>query len=203
MPYCQERLRTGGWSKSVYLRKIWNRSEFTASTRNSNTYCTATHRHKPLLLSTWPGVVFLARFNNFAQTTGFCWSYTLLLKLPVLMRSCIQHIGQSYLRVNEFLINKGLANDVFWLREWEKIRDPAGIQTWRQQCYLLVTVSAERVRISLNSAEASRQCRLCSLSSTPLQGSKWLNSKSVWLVFRRSCLVNNIQPLKGLAKLTA
>ena len=30
----------------------------------------------------------LGRFNNFALTTGFYWSYTLLLKSPVLMRSC-------------------------------------------------------------------------------------------------------------------
>ena len=38
------------------------------------------HRHKPLLLSTWPGVLFLVQFNNFDQTTDFYWSYTLLLK---------------------------------------------------------------------------------------------------------------------------
>ena len=28
---------------------------------------------------------FLVWFNNFAQTTGFYWSYTLLLKLPILL----------------------------------------------------------------------------------------------------------------------
>ena len=52
-----------------------------------------------------------------------------------------------------------------------------------------VQSSLERVRISWNSAEASRQCCLCSLSSAPLpgaQGSKWLNGRSVWLAFRRS-----------------
>ena len=32
--------------------------------------------HKPLLLSTWPGVLYLVRFD---LTMGFCWSYTLLL----------------------------------------------------------------------------------------------------------------------------
>ena len=32
-------------------------------------------------------VLFLVWFNTFALTTGFYWSYTLLLKLPVLMRS--------------------------------------------------------------------------------------------------------------------
>ena len=32
-------------------------------------------------------VLFLVQFNNFALTTSFYWSYTLLLKSPVLMRS--------------------------------------------------------------------------------------------------------------------
>ena len=41
--------------------------------------------HKPLLLSTLLGVLFLVQFNNFDQTRNFYWSYTLLLKLPVLM----------------------------------------------------------------------------------------------------------------------
>ena len=36
-------------------------------------------------------VLFLVRFNNFALTTGFYWSYTLLLKSPVLMHSCIMY----------------------------------------------------------------------------------------------------------------
>jgi len=31
-------------------------------------------RNKALLLSTWPGVLFLVRFNNFDWTTGFYWS---------------------------------------------------------------------------------------------------------------------------------
>jgi len=34
------------------------------------------------------GILFLEWFNNFALTTGFYWSYTLLLKSPVLMHSC-------------------------------------------------------------------------------------------------------------------
>ena len=33
-------------------------------------------------------VLFLVRFNNFALTMGFYWSYTLLLQLPVLMFLC-------------------------------------------------------------------------------------------------------------------
>ena len=33
-------------------------------------------------------VLFLVWFNNSALTTGIYWSYTLLLKLPVLMHSC-------------------------------------------------------------------------------------------------------------------
>ena len=35
-------------------------------------------------------VLFLVRFNNFALTVGFYWSYALLLQSPVLMRSCRQ-----------------------------------------------------------------------------------------------------------------
>ena len=34
-------------------------------------------------------VLFLVRFNNFALTTGFYWSYMLLLKSPVLMHSWV------------------------------------------------------------------------------------------------------------------
>ena len=34
-------------------------------------------------------VLFLARFDNFAQNTGFYWSYMLLLKSPVLVCSCM------------------------------------------------------------------------------------------------------------------
>ena len=32
-------------------------------------------------------VLFLVLFNNFALITGFYWSYTLLLKSPILKRS--------------------------------------------------------------------------------------------------------------------
>ena len=45
------------------------------------------HWHKPLLLSMWPDVLFLAWFNSFDRTTSFCWRYMLLLKPPVLVRS--------------------------------------------------------------------------------------------------------------------
>ena len=37
-------------------------------------------------------VLFLVRFNSFALTVGFYWSYTLLLYSPVLMRSCAGYI---------------------------------------------------------------------------------------------------------------
>jgi len=38
-------------------------------------------------------VLFLVWFNNyFALTTGFYWSYTLLLKLPILMSLLTQHV---------------------------------------------------------------------------------------------------------------
>ena len=57
----QEHIRTSGLSKSVSLYKIW---ELNASTKNSNTYSAAAHRHEPPLLSTWPSVLFLVRFNN-------------------------------------------------------------------------------------------------------------------------------------------
>ena len=40
--------------------------------------------HLMLLSVHVTSVLFLLRFNNFALTTGFYWSYTLLLKLPFL-----------------------------------------------------------------------------------------------------------------------
>ena len=73
--------------------KIRNRAEFTTNTKNSNTPCThcIDKNHYTMLLSTHvTGCSFLVRFNNFnnfAWTTGFYWSYMLLLKPPVLMRS--------------------------------------------------------------------------------------------------------------------
>ena len=45
-------------------------------------------RHKPLLLSTWPVVLFLVQFNNFDWNTNFYGNYMLLFKPPILMRSC-------------------------------------------------------------------------------------------------------------------
>ena len=65
--------------------KIWNLDEFTPNTKNINTYCARLHRKLMLLSVHVTSVVFLVWFNNFALTTGFY--YTLLLKLPVLMRS--------------------------------------------------------------------------------------------------------------------
>ena len=53
-----------------------------------------------------------------------------------------------------------------------------------------VQSSFERVTISWNLAEASRQCCLCSLSSAPLpctsaRGPSGLMGKSIWLVFKK------------------
>ena len=46
-------------------------------------------RHKPLLLSMW---LFIVRFDNFDHTRRFYWSYTLLLKPPVLMHSWMNSV---------------------------------------------------------------------------------------------------------------
>ena len=59
------------------------------STKNSSTYCAAVCRHKPLLLSTWQGVLFLVQFNNFV---GFYWGYMLLLKPTIFMCPCSHFI---------------------------------------------------------------------------------------------------------------
>ena len=65
---------------------------FETSTRNSNMYCTCyIDINHALLLRTWLGAEFVVRFNNFALTAGFYWSYTLLLKPPVLMHSWHLH----------------------------------------------------------------------------------------------------------------
>ena len=49
--------------------------------------------HLMLLSVHVTSVLFLVRLNNFALTTGFYWSYMLLLKLPVLMRSWLCTVG--------------------------------------------------------------------------------------------------------------
>jgi len=53
--------------------------QFTASTKNSNTHCTSVCRHKAIVAKHVTGVLFLVQFDNFDQTMGFYWSYTLLL----------------------------------------------------------------------------------------------------------------------------
>ena len=58
------------------------------------------HGYKLLLLSKWPVVLFLVRFNNFDQTIGFCWSYMLLLKPPVLMCSWCGYMRSLYVFVS-------------------------------------------------------------------------------------------------------
>ena len=97
----QEHIRL---SKSV---TSWNYKQVGIN-RQYYKYC-ACFINKPLLLSTWPTmcsifstahdwpcVLFLVQFlNNFDQTTGFYWSYTLLLKLLILMHSCIGRSNNS------------------------------------------------------------------------------------------------------------
>ena len=62
----------------------------TASTKNSNTHsdCTRCVEIKNVAKRACDQCFIFVRFNNFALTAGFYWSYTLLLKSPVLMRSC-------------------------------------------------------------------------------------------------------------------
>ena len=81
-----EHIRMDDLSKNVWLRKIWNRTEFTANTKNSNTHCTYC-----LEISHFVDVAKHAcdqsvfyRFNNFTLTTGFYWSYMLLFNRPFL-----------------------------------------------------------------------------------------------------------------------
>ena len=69
--------------------------EFPISTKNSNMHrarCTEIS-HLMLLSVHVTSVLFLVWLNNFALTTGFYWSYMLLLKLPVLMRSWLCTVG--------------------------------------------------------------------------------------------------------------
>ena len=40
-------------------------------------------------------VLFLVRFNNFALTIGFYWSYMFLLKSPFLLQSWCDHNGTT------------------------------------------------------------------------------------------------------------
>jgi len=44
-------------------------------------------RHKLLFVT---GFLFLVWYNNFDQAMSFYWSYTLLLKPPILICSCEQ-----------------------------------------------------------------------------------------------------------------
>ena len=66
--------------------------EFPARTKNSDMHC-ACCKEKSHFVNVAKrarvSVLFLLRFNNFTLTRGFYWSYTLLLKLPVLIRSCL------------------------------------------------------------------------------------------------------------------
>ena len=75
-------------SKSVQPRD-W--VEFTASTKNSNMHCACCVEIALLLMllsAHVTSVLFLV--FNFVLINGFYWSYTLLLKSPVLMRSWLK-----------------------------------------------------------------------------------------------------------------
>ena len=67
--------------------------EFPASIKNSNTHRACyieTSHFVNVTKRARASVLFLVWFDNFALTTGFYWSYTLLPKSPVLMRFCSQ-----------------------------------------------------------------------------------------------------------------
>ena len=67
------------WVRVCNFRKIQNWSEFTTSTKNSNTYCGAARKYKSLLLSTWLGVLFFVHFSNLTglqRSTGVACSYS-------------------------------------------------------------------------------------------------------------------------------
>ena len=57
------------------------------------------HRHKALLLSMWPAVLFLVWFNNFDWITGFYWSYTLLLRQLILTHSCFTVCTENWMHI--------------------------------------------------------------------------------------------------------
>ena len=90
---CQEHMKMDCFSKNVYkfvkVETSWNLLPVLKIVGRT---CSAASRQKSLLLSVWLGVLFLVRFNNFDRTTGFYWNYTLLLKPPILMRSCCVHL---------------------------------------------------------------------------------------------------------------
>ena len=90
---CQEHMKMDCLSKNVYkfvkVETSWNLLPVLKIVGRT---CSAASRQKSLLLSVWLGVLFLVQFNNFDRTTGFYWNYTLLLKPPILMRSCCVHL---------------------------------------------------------------------------------------------------------------
>ena len=97
---CIAGIRTGNLSKSMQLCKTRNQAKFPTGTKNSNMHCACCVEIAILLmlLSTHvTSVLFLVQFNNFVLTMGFFWSYTLLLKSPVLM--CSWHAYQWHSHV--------------------------------------------------------------------------------------------------------
>ena len=74
----------------MQLRKTRNQAKFPTGTKNSNMHCVCCVEIAILLMllsAHVTSVLFLVQFNNFVLTICFFWSYTLLLKLPVLMCS--------------------------------------------------------------------------------------------------------------------
>ena len=67
------------WISPPALASVYNSIKFETSQNLLPVLKVVTHtalaafRHKPLLLSTWLGVLFLVQFNNFDRTMGFHW----------------------------------------------------------------------------------------------------------------------------------
>ena len=75
VPEYQEHIRMAVRVRACKLCRIWNQVEFTASAKNSNMYCAAVHRHKPLLLSMWPGVLFSIILPKLRASVVVTYSY--------------------------------------------------------------------------------------------------------------------------------
>ena len=125
--------KNGGLSRSMLLREITNQSEFTPNTKYSNTYCACCVDIRLLLLSMWHGVLYSVQFNNFDHTTGFYWSYTLSLKLLILIKSWYAY---STLRVKQKSIHWSITGNfrlffLFLLQHSGTQRSATIVQTHR------------------------------------------------------------------------
>jgi len=77
LPPNQEYIRTGGWSESVWLRKIWNWSEFTTVLKIVTRTVHLCVDIRLLLLSMWPVFYF---WHSSIISTGL-WDYSLPTKI--------------------------------------------------------------------------------------------------------------------------